>query len=131
MFLSWPTELISGLKRPSVQAWTVAKPLTAVISLLMIFNPYLWLDSLAFQITVNNAVNVCTVGVKSNGWEDKSAKEPSMVGMIVRHEIEHQAPLKIVKLTIFYHIIVLNSSSLVERSLQVMFTVGKRCISFP
>jgi len=54
-----------------------------------------------------------------------------MVGMIVRHEIEHQAPLKIVKLTIFYHIIVLNSSSLVERSLQVMFTVGKRCISFP
>lgn len=76
-------------------------------------------------------MNVCTVGVKSNVWEDKSAKEQYMVGMIVRHEIEHQALLKIVKLTIFYHIIVLNSSSLFERSLQVMFTVGKRCISFP
>lgn len=52
-------------------------------------------------------------------------KKQYMAGMIVRHEMEHQAPLKIVKMTIFYHIIVLNCcSSLFERSLQVMFTVG-------
>lgn len=52
-------------------------------------------------------------------------------GKIVRHEIEHQAPLKIVKIAILYHVFVLNSrSSLFERSLQVMFTVGRVAILF-
>lgn len=58
---------------------------------------------------------------RSHLWHEK----------IVRHEIEHQAPLKTVKITILYHIIVLSSrSSLFERSLQVMLTVGRDAFLF-
>lgn len=52
-------------------------------------------------------------------------------GKIVRHEIEHQAPPKTVKMAILYHVFVLNShSSLFERSLQVLFTVSRVAILF-